>query len=58
MFIARNPSSSGSVRKSGVAIPLRFERMPLFRQSRVDESRRAINIASGVKEKTAKKQNL
>jgi len=45
MFIARKPSSSVSVRKSGMAIPLRFERRPLFRTDRVDESRLAINIA-------------
>jgi len=31
MFIASKPSSSGSVRKSGMTIPHRFERLPLFR---------------------------
>jgi hypothetical protein len=42
-----------------MAIPLRLERMTLFEQSRVVESRRAINIALlGVKKELLKRQKL
>jgi len=44
MFIVSKPSSSGSVRKNGMAIAPNFERMPLFRTEQSSETRRAINI--------------
>ena len=44
MFIASKPISSGSVRKSGMAIKRCLERRPPFRTEQIAESRRAINI--------------
>jgi len=45
MFIASKPSSPGSVRKSGMTIPVDSNDCSSSEQSRVAESRRAINVA-------------